>query len=154
MKEDFVTYQQAVKLKELGFDWACRDCFRVDNISKHPILQHYLNWEKRNSAKIGGSKCAFTHISAPTLTIAAKWLRQVHKINIRASYLPYSNQWFYDLLSLDRSLEVEDCYDIHFSTYEDALSGGISAVIELLIGKLEKYKQKLKQNNKSTSKII
>ena len=60
MKEEYVTYEQAVKLKELGFDWECNhfnpDCsaIRLDqaqrwlrekhNLSVEPICNMVRQW--------------------------------------------------------------------------------------------------------------
>lgn len=136
MKDDYVTYQQAVKLKKLGFDWECCDCF-VEGVIAQAQLQHYVNPVKWNSAKIGGSKYPLTHISAPSITLAAKWLREIYMVHILVGYSLFNKQWYCDLLALDESVDIPekyiDPYD-YCPTYEMALSDGISNVLEILTG--------------------
>lgn len=66
--EDFVTFEQAKKLKELGFDWECFAYYLYDdNLEIGRQLQKYNSeWHLINLG----------YISAPTLSQAQKWLRE------------------------------------------------------------------------------
>ena len=129
--EDFVTYEQALKLKELGFDWKCNywyynatkclvsvygsDCFDFDNMTK-----------------------------APTLAQTQKWLRKEHKLWLEPVIcITNVNQYscdIYDLKTADEENYMDGptaSIEGTFNTPEEALVVGIDAAIE----KLEEIKQ-------------
>ena len=126
MKEDFVTYEQAVKLKELGFDWKCNHWYHPLEPEKIIECQTYCN---HNSFE--------RPYSAPTLAQVAKWLRDVKGLII------YSEPRFYKgkkpLLGYEYHLfNKKDGYYSHiesetiYDTYEEALSEGINEALELI----------------------
>lgn len=126
MNEDFVSYEQAVKLRECGFDWKCREYY-----TPNKDLGSTTEADDFNSlgSFIKGewfSDC----ISAPTLWQAQKWLREVHHISIRVNYIADERRWFADWLNLG-SGEYDDT-DTTFDTYEEALEDGITAALELI----------------------
>jgi hypothetical protein len=68
----FVNFEQAEKLKELGFDWDCLAFFDVGSYYPKNI---YIggsphNWNAQNTYRI----------SAPTVALALQWFREVKKI--------------------------------------------------------------------------
>lgn len=139
--EDFVSYEQAIKLKEIEFNWGCRDCFATDKVTGRVILQHYLNNEKWNSAKIGGEKYAYTHISAPTLAQVQKWMREIKKIDVLVWNCACGYGWDISKAGDEQTRgttllvyddEGEDQASGMWLSYEKALSAGISKAIELL----------------------
>lgn len=143
---DYCDYKLSLALKECGFDEPCRCCYIVDKDTESNIeFTEYASRSKWNSAEIGGSKYPYKHISAPTLWQAQKWLREKKGIAINVIahdcsdkyrggkyhwmevYLPNCNEngpqwmdWF--------------IYGKHplFNTYEEALSDGLSQMLELI----------------------
>ena len=86
IKEDYVSFEVAKALKEKGFNEECRTWYfgedRVNNnilIPKDKLLfaSDIYNGAKKNSC-IGHPNA----VTAPTLQMAAKWLRVVHKIDL------------------------------------------------------------------------
>ena len=67
--EDYVSFETAKLLKKKGFNEDCYTCYLIDEI------QHY-DYESRNRDLIEGV------ISAPTLQMTMKWLREIHNIDI------------------------------------------------------------------------
>ena len=151
--EDFVTYEQAAKLKELGFDWECThfyDCFDLDIlISSSEIvsndggvaytisvdnLSHNFNLDNGDG---------FNGASAPTLAQVAKWLREVKDIIIGIDFDNWHDKYechVYKRMGYSGE-NIRDTYgsrlvtnEFHedFDTYEEALSEGINKAIELL----------------------
>jgi hypothetical protein len=59
-----VSKEQALKLKELGFDWPCNAFY--DNLTTQMATSSLVNWND------------FSGISAPTVALALKWMRDVH----------------------------------------------------------------------------
>jgi hypothetical protein len=69
----YVTFKQAKRLKELEFDWKCNAVFQKSELTKEwELTQH--NWsENFNSEEFKG-------ISAPTVALALKWIRDKKQI--------------------------------------------------------------------------
>lgn len=72
--EDYVSFETAKFLKEKGFDEKCRQYYYRDNL----ILSRseVCNEELDNFQEVGEGW------TAPTLQMAMKWLREVHKLCI------------------------------------------------------------------------
>lgn len=138
--EDYVSYPIAVALKACGFDEPCDSYYdkacAADDEYWHTKREEAYNWNGL------ASEC---QISAPTLWHAQKWLREKKGIAINVIahdasdryregkyhwmevHLPNSNEngpqwidWF--------------IYGKHplFDTYEEALSDGLSQMLELI----------------------
>lgn len=151
MKEHYCSYEQSVKLKELGFDWKC----------DHYYTYGYENLDSENTNKIVRFHTdIFPNIprtisvyglcySAPRLDQAAAWLRDEKDIvviaepdwdyedaEIHSDYL--TGKWYFVVwkdgervdCNFDPSKEDEEIW--LFDTYEQALSAGIDKALELL----------------------
>ena len=68
MKEDYVSFEVAKLLKEKGFDWEC------EHVIWEGADDNYENYDKA--------------IPNPTLQMAMKWLREVHKLHISVDVSP------------------------------------------------------------------
>lgn len=126
MVEDFVSYEQAVRLKTAGFDWPCEAFYEHVDGKMWIATDGKENWNS-------GVDC-----SAPSLAQAAKWLREVKGIEVIveprfSNYKRIGYDWaVYDDFSGDYALRAP----LPFSpSHETALSAGITATIELLEGK-------------------
>lgn len=113
--EDFVTYEQAVALKKLGF--------RED-------IEYYFSEFKKitHSSCINNFNGGLCIMSAPTLAQAQKWLRSKgYSVEPRSWARNYK---FY-------IAQIETCRDItlsdsSYSSYEETLSAGITECLKLL----------------------
>lgn len=77
--EYYVSLEVAKLLKEAGFDWETRATYRYDNaIGKVYILTHYVTSENWNGVKEDN----IDYVSAPTLEVAQRWLRDAKNIDI------------------------------------------------------------------------
>ena len=76
IREDYVSFETAKLLKEKGFDVPYYYCSRV--YSEHGTLQGVSSVQFPN----------VKYISAPTLQMAMKWLREVHNLHIIT--IPYA----------------------------------------------------------------
>lgn len=140
-KEDFVSYETAVKLKELGFDWECHEfwdtSFCVDGTPtkiRYVYGDHKFNVcvvsERNSMLEQMGSE----YITAPTMAKAQKWLREIKgiainvvahdggKYNWEDVYLPNATE-FVGYIHPDIK---------QYETYEAALSAGIEAALKLI----------------------
>ncbi len=70
----------------------------------------------------------------PTLAQAQKWLREVKRIEVNASWESIKRYWFFytNLMDVPDIVNLEDISDSVYSTYEQALSAGIAAALELI----------------------
>lgn len=129
--EDYVSFEQAKKLKELGFDWKTYCAY--DKIYKDD-----RPWELRNYHTPQNHNLAQYSASAPTMSQAQKWLREKHYLSIEVySSLDGDNQWewHYYVQDLNDHLERPADATIHcdgYQSYEQALSAGIDKALELL----------------------
>ncbi len=125
--KDFVTYEQAVMLKECGFDWK---------------TEHYYEFEEPTDTEVVFKRTAscnpFNHntfadsFSAPILDQAAKWLREVKGMDIEIRV------WLVDKEREYRPYIMPPKCDDYIAfppekQYESALSAGIDAALKLLI---------------------
>ena len=128
MKEEYVTYFQAVKLKELGFKCVVYTHYpQGDNNIRY--TEDAINWN--NSVAL---------ISAPRLDQAQKWLRDK---GIHVSANPYCKVYNHNICDAEDCAWSSELYSVpfgrwlnvskgEFDTYELALSAGIDAALELL----------------------
>lgn len=74
MKKEFVPYEQALELKELGFDEKCFGSWEVD-YTKTPTYTHSLSGFYKNSNHPLGK------VSAPLYQQAFRWFREKHNLD-------------------------------------------------------------------------
>lgn len=135
MKENFVSYNQAVRLKKLGFggnglkNYTPQGYYKFPNGYVSPIKHDgdgiLVQFRKENAEKI----------PAPSLSQAQKWLREEHNLHIIVWPYNYSGsinnkyqfRMFEDVLNSD--LSNPTC---GFDNYEPALSAGLDAALKLL----------------------
>lgn len=140
MNEDFVTYEQAVKLKELGFDWGVTHYYIDDDSFVNKRL--YPNGDYVEMLAKGGvvmiddfvKNCNNIdgRISAPTLPQVQKWLREVKDIHIQSKICFIKFDWYAQIIKGLSYYPKIICATTHFDTYEKALSAGIDKALELL----------------------
>lgn len=132
-KEDFVTYEQALYLKKLGFRELC--LYRYE---KEELLPNYYYsddevdvedlYRSYNSYSINNLEYRANTIDAPTLVQVQKWLRKTKKYNITPKYIG-NNYWIAEISILDTTnISHIKVYD----SYEEALSAGITECLKLL----------------------
>lgn len=123
MKEDFVTYDLAVKLKEKGFNAECHAYYEP--------LKHCLNLSRvfKTNSLAENYNC----ITAPTIYQVLKWLREEKKIFILID-IRKDLSWFYEIWGIEISLHPLGCVPYQKSqSYEQAALAGIEYVIDNLI---------------------
>jgi hypothetical protein len=104
MEKEFIPYEQALALKELGFDEPCLGLFKFDNLSlEYPYLT--------NTGLINSN--LEKYCSAPLYQQAFRFFRE--KYNLFCE------------IQIDRTTEPKFCFDIfqyeHFGNYEEIRIG-------------------------------
>lgn len=141
MKEDFVPYDIAVKLKEKGFKAKCMryyDSREEDrtyfywnaNTPMADANSMYYSWNKNN----GGYKGAW--IDAPTISQVLKWLREEKKIFVDVNSFPtYSTKemvaYAVDVRRNSDGYSMENVESAQsFARWEEAALAGIEYVLD------------------------
>jgi len=109
-----VTYEQAKRLKELGFDYPTNASYSNDGC----IGGHILN--------LSNSKLKYDCYCAPSIALALKWGRDVKGIN--GWVLKRAWEFFYCVEHNEQECE--------FSTYELAESALLDAILTILEQKI------------------
>lgn len=123
--ETFVTFEQARLLKACGFDWECNHYYFRNN----ETLRWCYPADDYSQSK--------EFYSAPRLSSAQKWLREVKGMDIYV--IPrFQNAYEVAVKRLGKAaidtIFVFDLWDSTkpYPTYESALSAGITAALELI----------------------
>lgn len=127
--EQYVSFETAKMLKEVGF--------------REPCISHYSNsgevWQSSFPVDYNDDKSCRA-CSRPTQALAARWLREVHKIHVYAiqTNLPYTEpqttkwEWGYVIDNIDDpNSNVATC-EMYFASYEAAFEAGIAKCFELI----------------------
>lgn len=115
--EDFVTYEQAVKLKELGFNWFVHAFY-----NKEEKLFRSNNPDQWNAP-------VWNEFSAPTLANTQKWLREVKNIIVSVGF---DGHFYWYLSESDGEVIDGDIESKSYTTYESALIEGVNQALKLL----------------------
>lgn len=125
MKETLANLELSKLAKDKGFDWEVRDSYSLNPKSNnHLIDEDYL--EDWNS--VGA-------VSAPSLSLLQKWLREVHNIDIEVSIYGILHKkpegYKVTVYSIKTVLFSWKTGGIHKS-YEDALEAGLLTALEYI----------------------
>lgn len=128
--EDYVSFEVAKLLKEKGFDESCEG-FYVNS----GVLSHTLS--NANNSKWDEDKSTVGYISAPTLQLATKWLREVQHIFID---IDYDSHEFGDKPYFTLITNMDTCsyysgknLPLNRATYEEMAEAAIKYCLENLI---------------------
>ena len=133
--EDYVSFETAKLLKEKRFQQLQNNCgyfttemiysINVDDNGKHHFAHQYP----------AGVYNKDKYIAAPTLQMAMKWLREVHKLEIIPFHEMFQgNSWWYRIernTSLSLITEYEE--DSIYGSYEKAAEAAIKYCLKNLI---------------------
>ncbi len=127
--ENYVDYPTAIKLKKAGFHWSCYN-FWFKSKGEKPIFGRTQNPEDGN----GDNDFDGWNYSAPTLAVAAKWLREAKGLAINVvAHERGSYRW--DLVYLPESADYDNhikYYGNLYDTYERCLCAALDAVLEMI----------------------
>ena len=129
--EDYVSFETSKLLKEKGFDWMCNGYYNKDDEDSEPYFgdgEGADNWNEQ------ASSVRDFWFSAPTLQMAMKWLREVHKIIITIDYNDDSD--CEDNERYGFSVDCTSCKGVDlatYATYEEACEEAIKHCLKYLI---------------------
>lgn len=125
MKEDFVTYEQALALKELGFNEETYTYYNIGDTEIKGLPDRFSDVTFDSYNKWNNS------LSAPSLAEAHKWIRSKGLFIKVFPELVWKEGWELDVYNIkgDFYYHLET---FKYITYEEALLDGISCCIKIL----------------------
>jgi hypothetical protein len=133
MTQEFIPYQTALALKELGFDEPCFGYYDASNLEKYEfIIQNNV----KNSDFIFG-------MTAPLYQQAFRWFREKYELSCTIELTDNSRHYYFNFTisnSKNRDYNDEDCFDsckiIHddrkFGKYEEVELACLIKLIEIV----------------------
>ena len=124
MKDELVSYEIATGLKAKGFDLDTRHLYRWDFTDGMPNVDKLFDFIKKEFCN--NKSIARNEFTAPTLSLAQKWLREEKGIYL---VVDYTSRWIYKIKSHGDMFVTKkhNC-----DTYELALSKGIEEALTLI----------------------
>ena len=133
--ECYVSLEVAKLLKEAGFDWECREYYYNFATTgwSFSFDDNFVNWNSWSER----------YISAPTLEVVQKWLREVKHLDISIHYDPTIKSQPYVYFIYDVEEKFNDILGIispithsysdgYFYKYEEAQEAGIKKALEII----------------------
>lgn len=105
--EYYVSLEVAKLLKQLGFDWGCREYYPTSFIA-----------------------CRYEEYAKPTLDVAQRWLRETQGIEVYI--IPFRTNYKFIICYIG---EIES--DVKYTTYEKAQEAGIKKALKIILEKGE-----------------
>ena len=125
IEEQFVSFDTAKMLKEAGFDVPCTSQYTEGKCIWNVGYPYNFNQDEFG-------------YSRPTQALAARWLREVHHLNVYAcfDYVCFDDgerKWFF----MRENTMINDytsvyCSIISYDSYEEALEAGLQEAIKLI----------------------
>ncbi len=153
MKEELVTKETAVLAKEKGFNWDTTHYYRNEKLITNfddsgcnesvyyfDADSFYENWNDgrvindSNNSCWGCTKSSYADVySAPTQSLLAKWLREVHNIHVTSNYI-YTTKIYSGLVrSYNKGYRVNTVGFGKNYTYEQALEEGLKLALNYYV---------------------
>lgn len=130
MNKEFVPYEQALALKELGFDETCFTYYKNDQLSD--ILESAaILYLVKNSEMENVNNEVNDYISAPTFSQSLKFFREKYQLP-NWVYTSNNKEFWYSILK-DGRMIVRDYTP--FNSYEEAELACLNKLIELIKNK-------------------
>lgn len=123
--EYYVSLETAKMLKEAGFDWKCMKCYN------HEVMFDMESDEIRKQCP----QHSQWDISAPTLDVAQRWLREVKSFDVLVLFQRLGDRsiaYKYELRLFGRPYALPE---IIFDSYEVAQEAGIKIALEIILEK-------------------
>ena len=123
--EDYVSYDTAKLLKEKGFNEPCIATYNLVT-KEFEVEEVYQDWTTRWAE----------YVSAPTLQMAMKWLREIYHLEIYPFHdaIQECNTWWYSAERHTKGCGLTEYEsDSIYGKYEEACEAGIKYCLENLI---------------------
>jgi len=126
MNKEFVPYELAVKLKQLGFDKPC--FFAFDNCS-HPMRCSDLRTNEQKFDGVNYNSSSYT--SQPTFSQAFRWFRKKHRLDSFCRQTTLDGRSYFKISKIETD-EIIKGYSNFTTTYEAAELAALDKLIEII----------------------
>ncbi|QOR58294.1 hypothetical protein [uncultured phage cr106_1] len=139
MEEVLVSLETAKLLKEKGFNVPCRYCHCKEVQGGDWKIKDYIEekkgtiYESESDTEVNWNSNIYTFVpfySAPTQSLAQKWLRDVHKLIINV-IAKDDNIWTYTTGSMEGFINIDGDYE-DYPTYEEALETALQETLKYI----------------------
>lgn len=143
IKEEFVNFKTAKLLKEAGFDVPTRGTWRTNCTGDTVFVEHFYGQTRDDISRHSSDGFQYEYL-APTQSLAARWLREVHGFHLYSKRCynynlnKYTWGFWIQRVKYDTIINLE----IGFDNSESALEEGIKEALRLIIKKKEYGKRK------------
>ena len=135
IEEQFVSFDTAKLLKEAGFNVPCRGVYVTDRTGYYEFRE-YDNKQTKDDLCWNTEDGFQYEYLAPTKALAARWLREKHRIALDVAFIPPSidgDVWQYFVGKMDDMIwEGEYETGRKYATYEQAMESGLQEAIKLI----------------------
>ena len=134
MNKEFIPYEQALALKELGFDEPCFAFYQVEYHEKLPVMV-----DDDDQYRISGFRtCKNSEIpnhytASPTYSQAFRWFREKYGLHPHFCFFTDEKLWNVDIYAYlkEYGLKTDPC-TMKFKTYEEAEYACLNKLIEIV----------------------
>ena len=119
--EDYVSFETAKLLKEKGFNEPCLICYTYDG-----KLGNYGQYNSYKNSEVFA-------LTAPTIQMTIKWLREVHNICISVDVKIGGGKYYVCISGTENGLSHDVLEDEVWNTFEEACEESIRYCLENLI---------------------
>lgn len=121
MEEDYCSYELSKLLKEKGFDGL--------------VYTYYPRGvkDKYNISMLADNHNKHSETSRPTLQMAMKWLREMHRKYIDIRYNNQNEEYRFIVFTMVKDKPIDFIHSEYHSTYEEAVEAALKYVLENLI---------------------
>lgn len=125
MEKEFIPYEQALSLKELGFYEQCLGCYIVDK-TKNGEVPHFRLFDRNTHCQV----------LTPTFSQVFKWFREKHKLEASIQRMPpelygKGNVKNYLAYIWAENLNPRGQVTLNCETYEEAELENLNKLIEI-----------------------
>ena len=135
MKREFIDYNQALKLKALGFDEPCFGFYQIEYSETKPtMVDDNEQYRLTGYRTCKNSEIPEHYISAPTFSQAFRWFREKYHIigyPIFKGGKTTQTAWYDYVIYSEIEWEVDNPNQ-QWKTYEEAESACLNKLIEIV----------------------
>ena len=134
MNKEFVNYNSALALKELGFDERCFGHYTPNGVFFWKILCSDEDNDHTLSVKDIMEHVADGYVEAPLYQQAFRWFREKHGLIYSIGHMGHSNTWAYEIINISMPGPNYG----YAETYEEAEQACLDKLIELIRNEKQK----------------
>jgi hypothetical protein len=138
VNKEFIPYELALELKQLGFDEDCFTFYQVEYHENSPIMvddnDQYLSTGFRTCKN---SEIPSHYISCPTFSQAFRWFREKHNLRCQINYIGglINKTTWWDISVIGHYNTDPKEWEMKYQPYEEAELACLKKLIEIVNGK-------------------